>query len=387
MKKATGIAVMLILTGGIMILYTGYVSRPHNSPLRTVTVSTAPTSISQYYAGTIQPVRLSSVVNPADGIIDGIFFEYGHPVRRNTLLFTVNSEKFYEGYKTALMQYIRAKSEFIARKTQFDQSRILHATQLISEDEYKAKKKDSDNAQLEMIQTKLALEKIRRQSDLQMTKIYDLNAADIDKITHILQSRKSLKHLKVFSPRAGVVLQPSGRDSATGGLKVVQPGDPAKSGDVLAIIADPDHFVIDINVSEFDINRIKTGQKASITGAAFAGMVLRGKVIWLNYQGESGVNGIPTFPVRVSIQKLTPAEKSIIRAGMNAKVEIAVGETGTVSIPFAAVLNGKDGFYVRVLDDRTGKIHNVSVIPDRTILDSVIVKSSLTNGDKVVVPG
>lgn len=116
MRMTSGLIAILTLTAGIILIYSGHERATKSPSIKTVTVTTASLNIPQYYSGTIKVIKRSSVISLVDGIISGIHFVYGRSVNKNALLFTITSEKFYEGYKTALMQYIRTKSDFISKK-------------------------------------------------------------------------------------------------------------------------------------------------------------------------------------------------------------------------------------------------------------------------------
>src|SRR5580700_10602584 len=92
-----------------------------------------------YYTGLIQPLKTVVVTSPAEGVIEDMAFHYGDKVNAKQPLFTINSDKFQTDYKNALMQYIKAKTEFNNSRSQLTEAEFLHKNELISDDDFKSK--------------------------------------------------------------------------------------------------------------------------------------------------------------------------------------------------------------------------------------------------------
>jgi len=385
------VSVIVLIAAGVtaVFIFRGHsVSRSDSNRHPHVTmVSAVPVTATEYYAGLIQPVRLATVVSPVDGVIDPPGFHYGEPVTRNKMLASIDSDKFYESYKTVLMQYIRARSDFSAKENQKKEGEFLHSMQMISEDEYNAKKTDFYSAYLEYVQSRIALGSLMSQFDLDPVKFQSLRLSDIGKIRRILQSGNKFRHLRMRSPSDGIVLQPDSPDAGGGEFKSLSPGDRVKPGDVLAVIADPGRWMVNIRVSEFNVSHLRLRQPVSVTGAAFPGIVLKGHIASISHQGQTGQSGIPGYAVSVLINTLTPGQASLISAGMSAKVAVEIDLGQKITVPIAAVTEREGGFYVKVFDPDTSKIREVPVVPGRTLPDAVVVESTLVKGDRVVVPG
>lgn len=376
--------IVLVMFASIYLLLNHHSSSTQETS-HIITVAAQPITSTLYYSGTIQPVKLATLSSTADGSIEKILFKYGEPVKEGQILFTVSSEKFHTDYKSMLMQYIKTKSDFLASQNQLNESTFLHHSHLISDNEFKSKKINFYNVRLEMLQSRASLSAMLRQFDLHGYNIYDLKIEDIDKITYLLQAEDGSQRLKITAPTSGIMYQPPKGDTTDGELKKIMRGDQIKVGDVLGVIGDTNSLIIHINVSEFNINQIKSGQKVKITSIAIPTMVLDGEVTNVNRQGESGSNGVPTFPVDISITHLSPEQRSTICVGMSVKVAINVVEDKKIIIPINAVTQRNDEFYVKVQDAKSGKTKEVAVKLGKTIMDSVIVESNLNTGEKIVV--
>jgi HlyD family secretion protein len=384
MKQYLKITIVILITLFSIYLNLQKKNIPPNKEFIVMKVTAEPIITKLFYSGIVQPLKKSLVASTTDGIIENIQFHYGDHVKSGQVLFIIASEKFQTDFKAAVMQYIKSKTEFVTNQNQLSKSTFLYNHQLISEDEFKSKKNIFYNSRLEMTQSKLLLETILSRLDVHNYNIYNLKIEDIDKITQVLQSQNGSQHLKIISPISGLVLLSPNNDSNDGELKKITKGRQLKQGEVLAIIADENGLVVHINVNEFNINQLKIGQKVKITGTAFPDIILNGKITELNPQGETGQNGIPTFPVDVTVTNLTPKEQAVIHMGMSVKVALEITQGEKIVVPIKAITQIEGQAYVKVKDKKSGIIHTVPIKVGETTLDSVVVESNLAAGDQIV---
>lgn len=336
-----------------------------------------------FYSGLVQPLKTRVIMSPADGVVQEMLVHYGDHVKAGELLFTVSSEKFQTDYKTALMQYVKAKNDFDTSHGQLIQGEFLHKHQLISDDDYKTKKSSYYTSQLALIQSKETLNNMLKQLSVQGFKLEDLNIENIDKITQALQAQAETQKLKVVAPVSGVVLLPtkSENDSET---KKIGKGDQVKQGDVLAVIGDTTGLTVRVSVNEFTINQLKVGQPVKVSGAAFPHFILQGFISGIDRQALTNAGGMPSFPIEVTIPKLTSEQQNIIHIGMSSKVEITIQSAAQMTIPLVAIFEKNGQAYVNKRDGETGKIKTVSVKTGQTTVDGVVIESGLREGDKLV---
>lgn len=337
-----------------------------------------------YYSGTIQPLKTLVIPSPADGVVVDRPFQYGDTVKAGQLLFMLSSEKFLADYKSALMQYIKAKNEFNNGQTQLTEAKFLHKNQLISDDDFKTKQSNYYAVQLALLQAKDSLENLLQQLDIKNVDFYKLTIADIDKITQAMHLQMGAeKNLQVLSPAEGVILSPSKSEEEN---KKIAKGDNVKMGDVLALIGDMSGLSVRIKVNELSINQLNPHQKVKITGIAFSDYTLNGEITRVDRQGDSSSGGLPTFIVEVAVPKLTQAQQKEIHVGMSAKVEININEEAQIAVPLVAVMEKNGESYVQVYDEKNKKYKELAVKTGKTTIDSVAILSGLKEGDKIVVP-
>lgn len=224
-----------------------------------------------------------------------------------------------------------------------------------------------------------------KQLSVQGLKIDEISTENINKITQMLHAQGDIQKLHVLAPAAGVVLLPTKTDNSESEIKKIGKGDQVKQGDVLAVIGDTSGLMVRVNVSEFNINQLKVGQKVKVTGAAFPDTELQGEIAGLDKQAQINSSGMPVFPVEVIVPKLTAAQQAMIHMGMSAKVEVSIDSGAKITVPIDAVKEKTGASYVNVKDQKSGKIRAVAVTTGATTLDSVVIESNLVPGDQVVI--
>jgi len=352
-----------------------------NGHLETVKAETVSNVL--YYAGTIQPLATRVITSPADGVIVSMPFQYGDAVKPEQTLFVISSAKFLTDYKAALMQYIKAKSEFNNEQTQLKEAEFLHKNELISDDDFKMKQSNFYAGQLGLLQARDALEVLLRQMDIKDVNLNTLSIADIDKITAALHLQKKSENIRIVSPASGTVL--SANKSEDDSKKIFN-GDAVKQGDVLAIVGNMNGLTVRIRVNELVVNQLHSGQPVKITGIAFPESVLQGKIERVDHQGESGSGGLPTFSVQVVVPALSKEQQQHIHVGMSTQVEINVSEDARIMVPMTALKEKSGLSYVQVYDKKQHKLKDIAVQTGKTTRDEVSIIAGVVPGDRIVIP-
>lgn len=349
-----------------------------------ITVTLKPLVTNLLYAGTVLPLKAVVVTTPAEGVVEDMAFHYGDAVKAQQPLFVVKSSKFQADYKTALMQYVKAKTDSTNNESLFREAEFLHKNQLISDDDFKGRKTNYYTAQLGLVQAKDALSVMMKQLDMKGFDFEQLTITDIDKISALLHQKEDLEKIHIVSPADGVVLLAAKEDIES--TTKISKGSQVKQGDTLAMIGDVSGLIIHINVNEFNINQLKAGQKVKVSGTAFSQFKLDGQISGVDRQAQTASGGVPVFAVEIIVPKLTLAQQAVIHVGMSAKVQINIEGEPVVSVPFAAVYSKNNVSYIKMQDHDSHKIIEVPVKTGATTEDAVVIESPLKAGDKIVVP-
>jgi len=159
-----------------------------------------------------------------------------------------------------------------------------------------------------------------------------------------------------------------------------QPGDQVHAGTQAFQLDDPSRMLVDVQVSELDIDKVKTGQDAVVTFDALPAKTYHGKVIEVGQNGVSN-SGVVDFPVTVQI---TDTDASV-KPGMTAAVNITVSNlAGVLAVPSRAIRNENGQRVVYILQG--GKPQPVQVVIGASS-DTMtqILSGSVQEGDQIVV--
>ena len=160
----------------------------------------------------------------------------------------------------------------------------------------------------------------------------------------------------------------------------VKPGDQVTAGTLAFRLDDLSQHLVDVDLSEVDINRIKIGQPATLNFDAIPSVEYTGEVIEIGEVGTS-VQGVVNFPVTLVLAK-TNGE---IKPGMTAAVNIVVDQLEHVlQVPNRAVrvINGQRVVYLLQSGQATPVAITLGVSSD---LYSEVLDGEIRAGDQVVL--
>lgn len=159
-----------------------------------------------------------------------------------------------------------------------------------------------------------------------------------------------------------------------------QVGDQAAPGKQAIRLDDLSRLLVDVSVSEVDINRVKVGQAVKLTFDAIQGKEYSGVVTTVARFGTA-TQGVTDFMVTV---ELTDADENV-RPGMTAAVNIVVEEFSNVVLVPNRAVRVQDGQRV-VYIMNNGQLEAVKVTLGSSSGDySEMVDGSLKVGDNVVL--
>jgi HlyD family secretion protein len=158
------------------------------------------------------------------------------------------------------------------------------------------------------------------------------------------------------------------------------PGDQVSPGTVAFRLDDLENLLVDVQVSEVDINTLKIGQNATLTFDAILDKTYHGEVIEVGQAGDT-VQGVVNFVVTV---KLTDADEAV-KPGMTVAVNVIVDEVkDAILIPNRAVrlVAGERVVYVLV----NGEAVEVKIkLGASSDTQSVLVSGDIKVGDLIIL--
>jgi HlyD family secretion protein len=159
------------------------------------------------------------------------------------------------------------------------------------------------------------------------------------------------------------------------------PGDQVTVGLTAFRIDDLSSLLVDVELSEVDINSVAVGQPVTLTFDAILGKEYQGQVIKVSQAGTV-VSGVVNFTVTV---ELTDADE-LVKPGMTAAVNIVVKEIqDAVLVPNRAV-RVVDGDRVVFIMDEGGAPKKVEIsLGSSSDTMSVVTGGDLKEGDQVIL--
>ena len=159
-------------------------------------------------------------------------------------------------------------------------------------------------------------------------------------------------------------------------------GDEVSAGTVAFRIDDLSHLLVDVQVSEVDINNIVVDQNATLTFDAVLGRTepYHGKVVQVSQAGDT-VQGVVNFVVTV---ELTDADE-FVKPGMTAAVNIVIKEQkDVVLIPNRAVRLVNTERSVYLLVNNQPKLVKIQ-LGSTDGINSVLISGDIKEGDPVIL--
>jgi multidrug resistance efflux pump len=213
----------------------------------------------------------------------------------------------------------------------------LYESKAISEEQVRLKREAAEDAQTALDQKRAAVEAgiASRQKALEQAYLEtgqelvsekDIKAAELaatNAQAELDERERKTADIRILAPVGGTVhFIPRTRTTAmvvTGpSAEVLGPGVRVYEGDPFLEIATTELACVRIEVDETDIGRLRIGMPAKITGDAFAGRDLVGRISEIQTSGRKAGQGVTLFPVTVFIS--SPLKD--VRMGMTADVTI-----------------------------------------------------------------
>lgn len=364
------------------LLGCGEEKKSTNTVSQSYIVQAKPLNKLLHFTGTIQPIRENSIVSPMEAVVETMKFHYGQRVKQGDVVLTLTSNELQKQYNETLTDYLKAKDNYSIARAKFTGTQDLWNAGLLSKNNYLSEKSGVDTARVTLMQASHKLTELLEKMDEHPNSLNlsNLSLSDFDKIKQVLTANHNLIRLKATGD--GVMLYPpkSGEDKATR----ITVGSSVKSGQVIALIGDLQGVSVEIDVPEVDIDNIKPGMKATISGVAFGKHQLKGTLVAVNAQASNtSSGGLPSFSAVVEVTELTHEQQQWIKVGMSAAIELKVEDEKQLLIPIAAVKREQGRSVVQVKNNK-GAIEKRIVTTGAAQVDAVVIETGLNEGDVII---
>jgi HlyD family secretion protein len=256
-------------------------------------------------AGEIAPAEQVSVRPEINGLVEELPVDVGDKIKKDALLFKLDDKLLQQQRASNVTDIEKAKLGVEKAERDFKRAQQLLTDKLISQELYDDTKTAFDLAKnaLERSQKDLAL------TDEQLTKTVVQAPFDCTVLTRPVSVGQAV--------------------SGSGGFN---------SGTEVLSIADLNAMIINAQVNQADVPRLKVGQTVEVTVEAVAGLHVTG-VVERVYPQATIKNNIKGYPARISLKNVDPR----VRPGMTANVKIPVASADNVTaVPLSTVFTEKN---------------------------------------------
>ncbi len=348
-----------------------------------ITVNKQADTNTLYLNSAIEPIKIINVIAPFDGVITQQAFDYGELLKKNKLLFIINSSQFNDTYQEALANYLKAKKDYSNNLSKMHGTEELKRLGIISDDDYMNYKNQIYDSSLSLAQATRKLQTLLTKTNNPIN-LANLNTNNAQAISNLLQN--DIEQLKIYSPSTGIALLPTKNTSNTDNdtNKPLHLGDQVKAGQILLTVGDISGIILSVKINEIHINAIKSGQKAIITSDAFKDS-LQGQVTHVDQQAtQASGDSTPSFTVKITVSTITAAQLKDIHIGMSAKVALQISNPAAIKVPISAIIDKNGQAYVKRLDKNSQQFIEIPVVTGTTTLDAVVIQQGLNSGDEVL---
>ncbi len=242
--------------------------------------------------GTIEPIKVIEVKSQASGEILEMPVELGDYVEKDEILVRIDPRDVRNAFEQAEADLDVAEARYMVSQRQLQRTTALHDSAIVSDAEL-------ETAILEDANAKAAL--VKAETNLEL-------------------ARDRLNDVVVRAPLSGTIVEKNVEEG-----QVITGTREVTGGTVILRMADLTEVQVRTLVDETDIGRIAAGLPASIEVEAYPDREFRGAVLKVEPQAVVEQN-VTMFAVLTRIRN----EDDLLRPGMNADVEVIVGERDEV---------------------------------------------------------
>src|SRR5438128_11883213 len=251
-------------------------------------------------AGEIGPAEQVSVRPEINGKILTLPVDIGDPVKKASVLFTLDDQDLQTDRSSKLIEIEAAKLQLEKAKRDYERAKQLYADKLISQELFEDTRTQYELARNALDRTDKALHLV----EYQMTKTKVLATLDCTVLTRPVSVGQAV--------------------SGSGGFN---------SGTEVSTIANLSEMVINAHINQADVTRIQMGQQVEVQVEAVPGLKVTGTVERIAPQATIK-NNIKGFAARILLKDVDPR----VRPGMTANIQIPVASADhVVAAPLAAV--------------------------------------------------
>ena len=376
--------------------------------MRTMTVAARTFDSTISLRGHLVPGRVVEVVSPIESHVSRVHTNPGQQVAQGDVLVDLDDGRLTAEHRRAQIEYIKARdrlteiedwedSTHVARarsamrrarmglddaERNFERTGFMLERGIIPSSEHEMAERQLESRQMDFEEAEREMISVRSQGSDEERLVAQLEAQNAKDRLDVHAAK--LEQTRIRAPISGVVLAAGEADA-----KPLARGRPLSQGELMLQIADFASVSVATWIDEADVQEVKVGQQAWITGPGFPDLQLDGSVTLVSSRASGGARrqNTPQFEVVVTLDRLPAEALERLRVGMSAHVTIVVyQQQEAVMVPIHAVERAAGEAYVRTIDPETEAVQRRTVTLGLTTLESVEVLEGLSFGETIVLP-
>ena len=364
-------------------------------------------------SGRIEPGTLVDVPARVSGTVVEKLFEFGTRVDEGVVLAALENRELETGARDAEAEVIRVNLELEALRnwdsgqelararrslaqasdavnramSTFTESEKLFQAGVIAEQELRSQEQQVTDRRFALEAAEEEVRSVEAKAAPEQVRIVEFKLANAEDKLNDLTTQ--LNELIVVSPTGGILIEPangSGEGGAEGnrGSADIKVGSKVNAGDLIATIGLLDRLRVKTELNELDISRIRVGQRATVSGAAFAPIEMPAVVHSVSDQAAAGNNRVVVFEVTIETDRIEPEWLDAVRMGMSAEVEVTTYQNPDAIIVPPSYLRGSPSEpAVTVLKD-DGTVEERSVQLGIRLPRGIEIIAGLQDGERIV---
>lgn len=304
-------------------------------------VTRGPVSYEIETVGSFEAEEEVSVAAGVPGIVTKVMFKEGDRVTPETILCTIDEERYALEEARAKAEQARAAADRDTARTAYERRIPLQKMNGITDDEMAEFKASLDRA-----------------------------TADVDRANATLAlASKAVKDSSVRPPKAGLI-----------NSKNVATGEYATAGRLIAKLIDMSALYVRFAVPESESARVAKGQEISFTTLTTGEKTYEAEIFWVSQTADARMRS-------VDCKALVRNPSDTLKPGFSGRVKIVLEQRGdAILVPVTAVLPTERGFVTYVVEGGKAKERPVR-LGVRTLDDRVEILDGLTEGEVLVIRG
>jgi RND family efflux transporter MFP subunit len=276
--------------------------------------------------GTITANNDVAIVSEAQGRVVKVLAQVGDYKSAGSVLFQLDDELKLEAYKTAEVNYLKAKKDY-------DRYDALYKGKSVTDAQYE--------------QAKLAYQASESQYVL---------------------AKREYNDTKITTPISGIVT-----------ARIVDIGNYVNKASVVANVVDISKLKVKLNVAEKDAFKLKTGDDVDVSTDVYPGVKLNGKISSISSKADEA----HTYPIEII---LANSKDHPLKSGMFGRVSFtSIQKNDLLVMPREALVGSIKDAKVFVVEQGIAKVKNVLI--GNAYDNWLEIKGGLNAGDKIVVNG